>query len=66
MPRILLTLACGCTLPMDEAASSDQRAEPYCAEHDESRVMRVAAPAPRFTGTVRGPLVVDDPIKEPH
>lgn len=64
MPRIIVTLACGCRLPMDEAASPDERAEPYCAEHDEHRVMRVEAPAPRFRGAVRGPLAVEEPVKE--
>jgi len=52
-----LTMACGCRLQLDDAASG--HAEPRCELHDCTVVARVAAPMPRFRGSpgVVGPLV---------
>jgi len=61
MSRIVVTLACGCKVPVDEGAAPADRADPVCDEHKESRVARVHAPAPRFRGAAHGPLATFDP-----
>lgn len=43
MTTIRVTFACGCTVPL---SASD--AEPLCPVHQEHRVRRVRAPAPRI------------------
>jgi hypothetical protein len=62
MSRIQVTLACGCTLPVNEAAPPEERSDaPVCPTHGDQHVVRVKAPAPRFTGVAaRGPLAVKE------
>jgi hypothetical protein len=50
---IRVTLACGCVVAWAEGDEP-----PVCRTHDERQVARVAAPPPRFTGTVLGPQAV--------
>lgn len=42
--EIIVTLACGCHARLGGADVA-----PYCERHDEHRVQRVKAPAPRIT-----------------
>jgi hypothetical protein len=60
MPRIVVTLACGCQVKVDENAAPADRVDPVCDQHKERRVARVHAPAPRFRGASSGPLSVKE------
>jgi hypothetical protein len=48
-----VTLACGCVLKL-----SDTDGPPVCPTHQERRVSRVVARAPKFRGVCQGPHAV--------
>jgi len=58
---ITVTFACGCRQTLPDADANNDTVAPTCSTHNESRIQRVEAPAPRFRGAAaRGPLAVTD------
>lgn len=58
---IVVTFACGCRQDVPDAEAVKDSVAPVCPTHNESRISRVEAPAPRFRGVAaRGPLAVKE------
>jgi hypothetical protein len=51
-----VTFACGHRLDV----SDDETTAPECPRCHETRIVRVVAPPPRFTGVARGPLAATE------